>query len=135
MVTQFEYEDVQADSVNQERPWWPTRWKRAVVDDLRSTDWAQFGRGYLLGIWLFLLFVGSTSLPIYLDWSAQGIFNFNPVQRSTGCLANDVFSARSNKFNIFDFSNLFQITHGFGDLTFTQVKIIDVIWDVVSHLL
>ncbi|KAM7210172.1 hypothetical protein V8F06_014449, partial [Rhypophila decipiens] len=35
------------------------------------------------------------------------------------------------QYNLFDSSGLFQITHGFGELTFTQAKIMDIIWDII----
>jgi len=122
--------EVDMEPTNSKPSSWLTCWLREVMDDLRSTRWRQFAHGYLIAFWFFLLLILTADLPIYLFMVSRNFFS--PLQRYPGCLPNDDFNARSNEFNIFAWSSLFQITHGFGALTFTQAKMIDVIWDVVS---
>jgi hypothetical protein len=50
----------------------------------------------------------------------------------TACQPDGQFSLDSNDYDYWDVSGFFQVTLGFGDLTFTQAKVIDVVWDVVS---
>lgn len=114
---------------------WITRWLWDVVDDLRSTRWTQFAYGYLLALWFFFLFVLTTSLPAYLYLvGTDDMFYSSRSRRPAGCLPNDVFIPRQAHINVFELSGFFQITHGFGNLTFAQVKVVDIIWDVVSFL-
>lgn len=141
-VIRLQYEEPTADPTDptiheERRPSWIKRCWRDVVSDLRSAPWKRFGKSYLLGVWVFCLVILATTLPLCLYLIGLGSsVDFNLVGDSglgpSGCLPNDAFSARSMAYNIFDPSGLFQITHGFGTLTFTQAKVIDLIWDIVS---
>lgn len=53
---------------------------------------------------------------------------------STGaaCTPDGIFRLDPTSFEYWSGSGFFQITLGFGNLDFTQVKAIDIIWDVVS---
>ncbi|KAM7213210.1 hypothetical protein V8F06_011425 [Rhypophila decipiens] len=122
-------------TVEKDRPTWISRFTTDVVSDLRSTQWKKLGKWYLLGFWTYCLFTTAVVLPVYLYIIGMSSFQVEGFieagLRSPGCLPNDAFDARSTSYNIFDPSGFFQITHGFGDLTFTEVKVIDLIWDIV----
>jgi hypothetical protein len=51
----------------------------------------------------------------------------------TPCQPDGKFYTNPDDFNYWHSSDLFQITLGFGKLTFTSAKVIDVVWDVVSR--
>lgn len=38
----------------------------------------------------------------------------------------------SSSYNVWDLSGVFQITMGFGALSFSNAKLLDAVWDVVS---
>ncbi|KAK4212638.1 hypothetical protein QBC37DRAFT_483654 [Rhypophila decipiens] len=122
-------------TIEKDKPTWISRFTTDVVSDLRSTQWKTLGKWYLLGFWTYCLFTTAVVLPVYLYLIGMSSFPFEGLietgLRSPGCLPNDAFDARSTTYNIFDPSGFFQITHGFGDLTFTQVKVIDLIWDIM----
>jgi hypothetical protein len=48
------------------------------------------------------------------------------------CLPDGSFSVRPEEFHYLSMSGFFQITLRFGDYDFTQVKTIDIAWDIVS---
>ena len=56
------------------------------------------------------------------------VFNLN-----CACTPDGAFGAGYESYNIWSISGIFQITLGFGELPFSTVKIIDVLWDVVSR--
>jgi hypothetical protein len=56
------------------------------------------------------------------------VFNLN-----SACMPDGAFGAGYESYNIWSASGIFQITLGFGELPFSTVKIIDVLWDVVSR--
>lgn len=89
---------------------------------------ARWGRG-CLGVLAFLWFVCLTvgfSMLCYFATSSRVADN------SSACLPDDSFSLDPREYRYWSRSGFFQITLGFGRLTFTQAKAIDVIWDIVS---
>lgn len=53
----------------------------------------------------------------------------------SGCRPDDTFSPFIDGYNWWSDSGFFQITLGFGSLTFGQVKLVDIIWNLVSFAL
>jgi hypothetical protein len=105
---------------------WRTSHVRAW-HDLR-TRWA---RGLLLAFYLcialaavyFLLLIIKVSIdPNYLGF----------VDSSTAYLPDGRFSLYPFSFQFWSKPEAFEITLGFGKLSFTQAKVIDVMWDIVS---
>ncbi|XPS95522.1 hypothetical protein M3J09_004810 [Ascochyta lentis] len=93
----------------------------------RSDFRARSGRAclwILLSIWFFSLTAGFVFLCIYSTWS-------NEYARPSACLPDDSFNLQPSTYRYWSNSGFFQITLGFGHLTFTQAKAIDVIWDIV----
>ncbi|KAM7193918.1 hypothetical protein V8F20_008188 [Naviculisporaceae sp. PSN 640] len=136
-VIQLRYEEPAGDqngSITHEKSplSWIKRCKHDVFSDLRSAQWKNFGKAYLLGIWVFFLIILATTLPacLYLIGIGYASYFAHYGLEPAGCLPNDAFNARSMDYNIFDPSGLFQITHGFGTLSFTEAKVIDLIWDI-----
>ena len=52
---------------------------------------------------------------------------------NSACQPDGQFSYVTGRYKAWDASGFFQITLGFGALTFTQAKVIDIIWDIVSE--
>ena len=54
---------------------------------------------------------------------------------SEGCNPDDTFTPfQDNSYSHFSMSGFFQVTLAFSSLTFTQAKVYDIIWDVVSYI-
>ncbi|KAG8159812.1 hypothetical protein KVR01_010449 [Diaporthe batatas] len=91
---------------------------REVRRDLCAIRW---GRG---GLWFLFLFwiVGLLMCMIIMTmiWSGDS---------SSACLPDGTFSF-STQYDHWDISGFFQITSGFGQLTFSQAKAVDMVWDV-----
>ncbi|KAK4209700.1 hypothetical protein QBC37DRAFT_240442, partial [Rhypophila decipiens] len=106
--------------------------------DLRSAPWTRLGQGYLLAVWLCGLVYVLVTVSLYLS-QVPWVLGFlglpaltaSALRDAPGCLPNGEFNPRSMQYNVFNSSGLFQITHGFGELSFTQAKIIDILWDVI----
>jgi hypothetical protein len=50
----------------------------------------------------------------------------------TACLPDGRFSLDPYGYDYWDASGFFEVTLGYGEMTFTEVKVIDVVWDIVS---
>lgn len=98
---------------------WPEAW-RDLKHDFRTTKWLR-GLG-----WYGLLFwtVGLVGVVAFLSILFAG--------SGGACLPDDSFQVGPETYSYWDTAGFFQITLGFGHLTFTQAKAIDIIWDVVS---
>jgi hypothetical protein len=51
---------------------------------------------------------------------------------ATACCPDGAFSLQPNDYDYWDASGFFQVTLGFGAMTFSEAKALDVVWDVVS---
>ena len=56
------------------------------------------------------------------------------AESGSACQPDGTFSVEVN-YSLWEIQGFFQIMLGFGALTFTQAKVIDIIWDVVSTYL
>ena len=97
-------------------------WQDAL-GDMRRAGWARGGLWLLFFCWVASLL---TTL-ILVSVSRSGYY----ATSSSACLPDGTFSV-FRSYDPWDINGFFQITIGFGELTFTQAKVIDVVWDVVS---
>jgi hypothetical protein len=105
-------------------------WKIARQElqyDLRNTRWAW---GFT---WFLFIVVWCGGLLAALVFIPSTTTNFNLFPGSLSpCLPDGSFSLRPDLYNAWTISGVFEITLGFGSLTFANAKLIDVIWDMVS---
>lgn len=98
-------------------------------DDLRSTGWVRgFGWLSLLVVWVVGL--GSAITMVALSGPAA---SFGDQQSFSACLPDGSFSLQPELYNPFKASHAFEITVAFGNLSFANAKLIDVVWDIVSR--
>jgi hypothetical protein len=101
-------------------------WKNAYRDlchDLKNARWLR-GLGWFSGvIWCF----GLVATSIYI-----GVATLNITGEA--CLPDGSFRLRPDQYSFWSSSGYFQITLGGGRLSFTQAKVIDITWDIVSYL-
>jgi len=96
----------------------------AVKADLRAR-WHKGVIWILIFFWIYLLFL---VLMPFLPVSAVSYMQGTPP-----CRPNDGFEFNSEQtlYNPFVMQDFFKITIGFGTLSFTQAKAIDLVWDLV----
>ncbi|KAI0011042.1 hypothetical protein F4779DRAFT_637798 [Xylariaceae sp. FL0662B] len=100
---------------------WTEAWREAVAD-LRLVRWSRGILGCLFICWIAgLLYV----ICIATDSLSDGFSNL------TACRSGDNFSPFWDGYDLLAPSGFFQITLKFGNFTFTQAKVIDIIWDIV----
>jgi hypothetical protein len=92
---------------------------------------ARWGRG-LLWVSFFLLTAGLLVTFIILADTASRETGFTSIR--SACPPDGYFDLYGG-FGYWQISGFFQITLPFGSLDFTQAKVIDIIWDVVSRIL
>jgi hypothetical protein len=109
------------------RSWWAQSWRDARAD-LKAARW---GRG-LLWVSFFLLTAGLLVTFIILADTASRETGFTSIR--SACPPDGYFDLYGG-FGYWQISGFFQITLPFGSLDFTQAKVIDIIWDVVSRIL
>lgn len=95
-------------------------WQEALRD-MRAIQWARGGLWFLFFCWMAGLLACLIMVPLL--WAGYYM--------SSACLPDGTFSIYEI-YDPWDIYGFFQITSGFGELTFTQAKVVDVVWDVVS---
>lgn len=83
----------------------------------------------LLWALYFSIFIG---FGLSLWFAALGSRGFAAAGR-TACLPDGRFSTDPSTYNPWSRPGFFEITLGHGDLSYTQAKVIDIAWDVVSN--
>ncbi|KAF2026681.1 hypothetical protein EK21DRAFT_73622 [Setomelanomma holmii] len=96
-------------------------------DDLR-TRWRTGGLKFLEFVWLSGLCL---SLATLSRMSAITGVSSLAKDRAAACQPNGVFDVFPEHYRYWSKSGFFQITLGYGGLTFTQAKVLDVAWDIV----
>lgn len=92
-----------------------------VKRDSRSARWGRGGLWFLFFLWGVGLLVALVLVPLLAATSS-----------SSACKPDGSFSV-TDQYDAWNIDDFFQITVTvFGKLTFTEAKLIDVIWDVVS---
>jgi hypothetical protein len=86
--------------------------------DLRTTKWLRGLGWYGLFLWICALL---TTLGVLSVFTSDG-----------ACVPDDSFRLRPSSYNYWSSSGFFQITLGYGHLSFTEAKVVDIVWDVVS---
>lgn len=99
---------------------------RDVVKDLRSVRWGRGGYWFLFFLWSSCLISALVLIPLTITHTSI------TGDSQSACLPDGSFSLTGD-YNPWKLNGFFQITAGFGTLSFTQAKVIDVIWDVVSQ--
>jgi len=101
------------------------RLSSVVITDLRSARWGK-------GIFWTLILAWFAWLLIFLAFVAPGPAT-RRILSTVPCRPNGSFDPTGrNGWSPFDIQDIFQITTGFGSLTFSQAKAIDMVWDVVG---
>lgn len=104
--------------------------QRQARRDLRTRS----GRGCLWMLAFFWVCGLTTGFVLLCVWSVTVSQSWNSASSLSTCLPDDEFSLKPDTYRYWSNSGFFQITLGTGDLSFTQAKAIDVIWDIVSSL-
>lgn len=98
--------------------------------DLRTTRWR---RGiYLHSILVWCGGLIATAVIINLQTQVWGNSELSCKPDDSFDTKPSVMRGSGDSYNYWDIAGFFQITLGMGHLDFTAVKVIDVLWDVVS---
>ncbi|EFQ29676.1 uncharacterized protein GLRG_04820 [Colletotrichum graminicola M1.001] len=106
-----------------QRMWDKRQWKKAAtaaLKDVGAVDWfatmiSIFALGWITALILLTFFLGISSIA----WG------------SNACQPDGNFDVFQNAYNLWSASGFFQITLGWGRLSFADAKAIDVAWDIV----
>ncbi|KAH7142700.1 hypothetical protein B0J13DRAFT_503038 [Dactylonectria estremocensis] len=99
--------------------WW-TEPRREAWADLRAAKWGRGALWFLLLLWTLTLVCVVITIPIISSLAVVDV---------SACRPDGSFSPYTG-YSFWDFSGFFQITLPFGSLTFTQAKVIDIVWDL-----
>jgi hypothetical protein len=111
--------------------WWGEAW-RDLWEDLRTTRWLRaLGWFSFVVIWCPGLIAAVTMVALFGPASNPE----NVLEATSGslspCLPDGSFSLRPDLYNYFTPDAAFEITLGFGNLSFANAKLIDIVWDLV----
>lgn len=98
----------------------------SFIDDLQATKWVR-GLGWFIGVIWLLSLIASLSLISLIS-------NIRYFSTTNTCQPDKSFRLHPETFSYWSSTGYFQITLGWGHLTFTQAKAIDIVWDIVSCL-
>jgi hypothetical protein len=111
--------------------------KRKLSSFLRTAHeraWQDLKTRWKQGLFMVFCLFGFIGLCFALGISiAVTKTSSNLTAKPTACRPDGSFSLDPTTYNYWDSSGFFQVTLGFGDLSFTQAKAIDVVWDIVSN--
>jgi hypothetical protein len=112
------------NGVPQSRKTWAEKRKEVVVDLHRANcrGLLKQSGAHIVRIGIVLGLIGAVRAL-----SAGIIFDTSGV-----CLPNGQFAIYNDTYDRWALPGFFQITLGFGSLSFSKVKVIDIVWDVVS---
>lgn len=103
----------------------PNSWRTSHARAWRDLR-ARWRRGLLWTLYLGIVLGLGFSL-----WVTLALAKSNTRSLETACIPDGRFTLKPSEYNYWAAQGFFDITMGFGDLTFTQAKVIDVVWDVV----
>ncbi|KAI5925774.1 hypothetical protein F4810DRAFT_658176 [Camillea tinctor] len=89
--------------------------------DLKAIRWSRAGLWSLFVVWVYGIIA---SLLVLALFSAA-------FQSRTGCQPDSSFNPNMDDYNQWASSTFFQISLGLGNFTFTEVKVIDISWDII----
>ncbi|KAI1137828.1 hypothetical protein F5Y05DRAFT_63377 [Hypoxylon sp. FL0543] len=98
--------------------------RREVWSDLRSIKWAR------VGLWIPCVSWTGTMLGLFIYLAVLDLLSIYSEHPSTACRPDGSFNFNLSEYSSWTASGFFDINLGFGDLTFTQVKVIDISWDI-----
>lgn len=100
-------------------------------NDLKQTRWLVFSGWFGLLFWLGFLLFSIIVLPSIADYATD--INFCRPDNTFALPSADgySYSYSDNTYSVWRPSNPFEVTMGFGNLSFGIAKLVDVIWDVV----
>lgn len=99
---------------------WGGVW-REFFGDLQQLNWKLPYAFLLFTYWLISILSLLAMLPFAATTNAF----------SSACMPDGSFNIARDGYNIWSLTGFFQITIGFGPLSFTEAKIINTCWDVV----
>ncbi|OTA99681.1 hypothetical protein M426DRAFT_67361 [Hypoxylon sp. CI-4A] len=98
---------------------------REALSDIKSVRWARAGLWTLFFIWTMIILGLFTFFVIYSTFSST-FESYNSACRSDGS-----FNMNPAEYRVWTASSFFEINIGFGELAFTEAKVIDVAWDII----
>jgi len=125
-------------------------WRDTARADLKSMRWLRAVMWTAIVFWVYVLVMVVTSLatmaiqspdsgfriPDFID-HFLGVFGLQLVSRSfsnyNACQPNGGFSIVPNSYRWWSMGDFFEITIGFSSLSFTQAKLLDILWGIVSQ--
>ncbi|KAI1658319.1 hypothetical protein F4813DRAFT_46041 [Daldinia decipiens] len=101
-----------------------TRTYRETWSDLRSIGWARAGLWTLFALWTM------TVLGFFIFIALYNSYDFE-IHNGSACRTDGSFIINSSDYSLWKSSSFFDISLGFGNLTFAEAKVIDISWDIV----
>ena len=110
-----------------------------LAKECRTSLHSLLAFGQRIGWWTIVLYLASYALvlagAIVLPLQHLTVWSYQYYGTDT-CRPDGTFalsSGFSSDYDLWDVSGVFQITMGFGELSFSNAKLVDAVWDVVSH--
>lgn len=99
-----------------------------AISYVTSIQWARWiHRGY----WTVSVLWTLTILGLFAFLGLYGALSYRFESGDTACRSDDTFNPVISQYDAWTISGFFKINLGFGDLTFTKAKVIDILWDIV----
>ncbi|KAK4464984.1 hypothetical protein QBC42DRAFT_262282 [Cladorrhinum samala] len=93
----------------------------------RRPPWTTIATQCLFLIWLVLLIF----LLGILSSQDVEIFMSDGFSRGSACVGENTFSPFMDHVNWWSADGIFEITIGFGSMSFAQAKVVDIVWDLI----
>ncbi|KAI2463291.1 hypothetical protein F4781DRAFT_440783 [Annulohypoxylon bovei var. microspora] len=99
-----------------------------VQSYIQSIEWSRWMR---MGYWVVSVLWTITILGFFAFLGLYGALSYRFESIDSACRSDDSFNPVISEYNAWAISGFFKINLSFGNLTFTEAKVIDILWDII----
>ncbi|KAI1209380.1 uncharacterized protein F4807DRAFT_91772 [Annulohypoxylon truncatum] len=95
---------------------------------IKSVEWSRWIRA---GCWVVSILWTVMILGFFAFLGLYGAMSYRFESEDSACRSDDTFNPVISEYNAWTISGFFKINLGFGSLTFTEAKIVSILWDII----
>ncbi|KAI1089541.1 hypothetical protein F5B19DRAFT_364228 [Rostrohypoxylon terebratum] len=92
----------------------------------------QWGKWIHRGYWAVSILWTLAILGLFAFLGLYGALSYRFESGDSACRSDETFNPVISQYNAWAISGFFKINVGFGNLSFTKAKIIDIFWDIIA---
>ncbi|KAI0889345.1 uncharacterized protein GGS22DRAFT_153679 [Annulohypoxylon maeteangense] len=105
-----------------------TTYYQRVKSHIKSVEWEKWIRRCC---WVASILWTVSILGLFAFLGLYGALSYRFESEDSACRSDDTFNPIISEYNAWAMSGFFKINLGFGNLTFTEAKVVDIFWDII----